>query len=356
MSLKVAIHDSPNTFSDRWIQYCRENEINHNVVNCYDSDILNKLRGADLLLWHWHIWEPVSILIAPEILVAAEYMGITTWPDRATCQHYNDKIIQKYLLEAIDAPLAPSHVFYNLRDALDWIEKTDFPKVLKLRCGRQSQNVKLIPNKKEAVRLSKVAFREGFFRENMDEGLYFPDYHITNIFRSLSGKDPKIQSRKSGWLRGLIGSLKSSLRRSSRLLVNVREREKGYLLFQDFLPNNSYDTRIVVVGNRAFGYIRYTKGKDFRASGSGKVEISPEKIDEKCIQIAFDTVRKLQVRSLACDFLMAPNGEPKIIEINYNFPTNTVSKCKGHWDSELGWHEGRMFVEDAILMDLLNEV
>ena len=45
---------------------------------------------------------------------------------------------------------------------------------------------------------------------------------------------------------------------------------KDYVYFQKFLPNNKYDIRIVVIGDRAFGFIRYNRENDFRASGSGK--------------------------------------------------------------------------------------
>jgi hypothetical protein len=42
--------------------------------------------------------------------------------------HFDDKIAQKYLLEAVEAPLAPSYVFFHKEDALGWISQATFPK------------------------------------------------------------------------------------------------------------------------------------------------------------------------------------------------------------------------------------
>lgn len=61
-------------------------------------------------------------------------MGIKSCPDENTCWHFDDKIGHKYLLEAIDAPLAPSYVFYNRIDELD--RENDFSECIQItwRC------------------------------------------------------------------------------------------------------------------------------------------------------------------------------------------------------------------------------
>ena len=80
--------------------------------------------------------------------------------------------------------------------------------------------------------------------------------------------------------------------------------EKGYVYFQDFVPGNEYDTRLVVIGDRCFGVRRYCRKGDFRASGSGIKVYDPELIDKKCIQIAFEVANKLNTQSVALDFIL----------------------------------------------------
>lgn len=49
-------------------------------------------------------------------------------------------------------------------------------------------------------------------------------------------------------------------------------REKKYILFQEYLPDNEFDTRVTVIGNRAFAFRRFNRKKDFKASGSGEID------------------------------------------------------------------------------------
>ena len=35
--MKIAIHNRPGSFSDRWIEYCNKNHIDYKVVNAYDN-------------------------------------------------------------------------------------------------------------------------------------------------------------------------------------------------------------------------------------------------------------------------------------------------------------------------------
>ena len=72
------------------------------------------------------------------------------FPNFNTAWHFDDKVGQKYLLEAIDAPLVPSYVFYSKEMALKWLEQTQFPKVFKLRGGAGSANVKLVQDEKRS--------------------------------------------------------------------------------------------------------------------------------------------------------------------------------------------------------------
>lgn len=38
--MRIAIHHRPESFSDRWIEYCEENRIQYELVKCFDSDMV----------------------------------------------------------------------------------------------------------------------------------------------------------------------------------------------------------------------------------------------------------------------------------------------------------------------------
>ena len=50
----------------------------------------------------------------------------------------------------------------------------------------------------------------------------------------------------------------------------IQGKEREYVYFQEFLPGNNFDIRIIVIGDKAFGLKRMVRKGDFRASGSGE--------------------------------------------------------------------------------------
>src|SRR5262249_35857724 len=130
------------------------------------------------------------------------------------------------------------------------------------------------------------------------------------------------------------------LARKAFLRVFVRHdmpRERGYLYFQEFMEENSFDTRITIIGNRAFAFTRNNRPGDFRASGSGRICYDISRIDRRCVEIAFRVAGSLRSQSLAFDFLFNASHEPVIGEISYCFMAKAVYDCPGHWDANLVW-------------------
>lgn len=339
MRIKLAIHHNSAGFSKRWVEYCSINGIEHELIDCYDPNILRRLRDFDGLLWHWTLSESAAKIAAKEIIWSAEMMGIKVYPNSNSCSHYDNKIAQKYIFESIKAPAIPTYIMFNKSQAMQWIQQSDFPKVFKLRCGASSRNVRLVKSRREARTICHKAFGSGFD----SSGAYFRDIKV-----------------KFSRVENLI-QLLQKIKRMPKAIRNNRHyrmhsRERGYIYFQDFLPNNAFDTRITIIGDRAFAYIRNNRSGDFRASGSNDVIYDRNMIDERCIRIAFHIAKTLETQSMAFDFLFDQNGDPKIAEMSYCFVGNLVSRCEGFWDSSLRWKEKKLPPEDAILVDFINEI
>src|SRR5690554_6547203 len=118
--MKLAIHHRPGSFSERWIAYCKQKNIAYKIVNAFHNDIVEQVKDCDALMWHYHQSSYKDVLAARKILFALEHAGTKTFPDFNTGWHFDDKVAQKYLLEAIDAPMVQSYVFYDKNEALDW--------------------------------------------------------------------------------------------------------------------------------------------------------------------------------------------------------------------------------------------
>jgi hypothetical protein len=339
-SKMIAIHDSAGTYSERWISYCEAHGVAFRRINCLAPDIIGQSRDVAGVLWHWRHDDPTEKLFARHILAGFERQGVAVFPNLNTCAHYDDKVAQKYLLEAIGAPLVPTWTFFRREAAMEWIAGATWPKVFKLRCGAGSDAVRLVRDRAGAEALCCTAFARGF----VSAGGYF--------------SDAKTRLRKAKTWEQFWARVRRAPVAIARKLALRREtpRERGYVYFQEFLPCNAFDTRVTVIGDRAFGFIRRNRPDDFRASGSGNIVYDRKLVDARCVQIAFDVTRKLGGQSLAFDFLFDPSGTPMIGEISYCYMAAAVHACEGHWDSSGTWHDGRIWPEHAIIEDLLASI
>lgn len=335
--MKVAIHHHPGSFSDRWINYCKEKKIDYKLVNAYDSDIINQMSDCDAFMWHFSHYDYKASLFAKQLLYSLEMSGLKVFPDWRTSWHFDDKVGQKYLLESIGAPLVKSYVFYDEEDALKWVEGTSFPKVFKLRGGAGAANVKLIRTKKEAKRIIRIAFNKGFSQFN---------------------RKAYLKERYNKWRQGrdsFIGVLKGF----GRLFITtefakMHAREKGYVYFQDFVANNDHDIRVIVIGDKAFSIKRLCRENDFRASGSGRIIYEKEQLNEESVLISFHVADQLKLQCVGFDFVYS-DDRPLIVELGYGFLTSAYDKCAGYWSKDMVWHEGAFNPQEWMIENLLHE-
>ena len=338
--MQIAIHHREESYSIKWIEYCRTNNIPYKLVNCFDNNIIQQLEGCDGLMWHWPHWDYKATLFARQLTASLETIGKKVFPDTKTGWHYDDKLGQKYLLEAIDGHMVPTTVFFHKEEAIRWCNQTAFPKVFKLRGGASSMNVKLVRTRNEAIKYITKAFKSGFSVENRTAMLAdrLMEYK----------KYPGVETFK-GILKGLLRLfVPTQLERASR-------REKGYIYFQDFIPNNTFDTRVYVIGNYAFGAIRYVRENDFRASGSHNASSDPANVDLRCVKLGFEIAEKLQSQCIAYDFIFH-NGEPLITEISYASSIEVYREFPGYWDKHLNWHNQKFIEENFMIEGFVNSL
>ncbi|HEV2125686.1 MAG TPA: hypothetical protein VGW38_23275, partial [Chloroflexota bacterium] len=246
--------------------------------------------------------------------------------------HFDDKVAQYYLLRAVNVPIPMTWVLWSRRRTAEFLDAAQYPLVLKLAGGIVSQNVRLVHDAREARYYADQLFGPGMYR------LPAPTSGV----------------RRAG--RRLEAALRVLLSKPPSARVQL---QRDYVLLQEFLPGNTFDTRVTVIGNRAFAFRRHNRPGDFRASGSGRIDWDPTQIAEDAVRLAFRAARTLQTQSLAVDVLRR-NSEPVVGEISYYYEGWAVAACPGHWqlhdDPESGritWVDDPMRPEDAIWVDFL---
>lgn len=341
--MKIAIHDKKGSFSDRWILYCQQEHIEYKTVNCYDSDIIEQLKDCDALMWHHHHADIKDILFAKQLLYSLEQAGKTVFPNFNSGWYFDDKLGQKYILEAIDAPIIPTHVFYNKKGALEWANSTTYPKVWKLRGGASGANVRLVRNKSEAKRFINKSFGRGHVQFSSIAQLK------DTIKKTTQGKASFPQLAKA-IARPFYNLFFGKFRRS------VLGKGIGYVLFQDFMPNNTFDNRIIVIEDKAFGVKRLALKNDFKSSEFNGIISDREQIDIRSVKIAFETARKMKSTSVGFDFIFDKDNNPVIAEMGYGFIPKTYADCKGYWDEQLNWHEADFHPEDWMVEEVQKKI
>jgi glutathione synthase/RimK-type ligase-like ATP-grasp enzyme len=325
------------SFSQRWL--ARTRELGHEGVSISldQPDLIERIRECDGFLWRF-THDPATRKRAMRLLPAIEHgTGMPVFPDWRTMWHYDDKIAQHQLLTTAGLPTPRTWVFWDPEEARAFCREAAYPLVLKLSIGASSQNVRLLRSPEDAIYWIRRLFSSGAYSLE-------PTYEY---------RPRAMLSRARGalnyWFKGLTPD--------PGLWFDL---QKNYVLLQEFLPDNPFDTRVTVVGNRAFGYRRFNRPNDFRSSGSGNFNTNPDEVDLETVRLAFRVARELGTQSVAIDGLR--RAQDRVVgEISYTYVSWMVHSCPGHWalcgdpdSGRLEWVGGQMWPQDAILEDFIS--
>ena len=337
----IAIHNSGG-WNAKWIEYCQEHSIPYRAVNCYDSGIIDHIRDCSGLMWRFSHSAPEDILTARNVLNSAEMMGLKVYPNFHTNWHYDDKLSQKYLFEALDLPVAPSWSFFDYAKALEFARDCELPIVAKLRRGAASHNVRLLKTRSQIRRYVMRMFGRGFSPTPA------PLVDVKTKFKVAAS---------GGGLKGVLQRMKKAPN-FFRMVMKGRKffgNENGYAYFQKFIPGNTCDYRIKIVGDVAWGFRRMVRENDFRASGGGMLDFDHKKIPEGMIHLAFNSADKLKMQSVAFDFVADEGKNFMIVEISYAFGIDQ-GESDGYWDRGLQRHNGEFDPVVLIARSFLKEL
>ncbi|HQA98578.1 MAG TPA: hypothetical protein PLF62_11580, partial [Clostridia bacterium] len=311
------------------VAHCEQQGIPFEVLDPYRPDIITQLDRFQTLIWPIQNYVWADIMQARSILLAAVQKGLDVFPDHGTIWHFDDKIAQMYALQAIQAPIPRSWVFYLQDDCLQWLEhEARYPLVAKLRNGSGSSNVKLLKTAEQAKRYARRMFGKGF------------DPSPSLLYKAYS----KAQSSRD-WKTAL-----SRIKRIPEFLQTLSHAkkfpmEKGYCYFQEFVPNQGFDIKVAVVGKKLSYFARHIRKGDFRASGGGDFFYDHELINDSLRRTAFEVSRQFNMQCMGFDFVVdQTTGQALIVEMCYGFDWEAVFGAGCWWDEEGNRHDEPLHV------------
>jgi len=332
--MKICLYKDPY-FVDEFVERFEEifilNNISYIVTDIDQTDFWDSVKACDVFIFRWRNDLGNHHDIAKTILPIIEFkLKKICLPNWDTCWHYDDKIRQYYMLKQAGFPIIESEVFWDMRKALEWVKACEFPYVFKLKSGAGSMNVVKVKSKNYARKLIRSMFSK--------KGV--ASYRVTqeSLAKNIFSLPLVLKLLAINWRKKWKGI-------NSTEIVN----QKNYVYFQKFLPNNKFDTRITVIGDKAFGYRRMVRKNDFRASGSGLNDYDYKKIDDRCVKIAFEVSKYFKFQTMAYDFIYNENNDVQICEISYAYLDSYIYRCQGYWQEDLSFIREKIWPQIAQL-------
>lgn len=294
-----------------WYKYERfliHNQIDYDFFSVHDSNWADTAQNFNLIVFRpdispWALHEARS-----KIFFIEEYLNIQCFPSYKEIWAYEDKINLQYLYTFHNVPHVPTFISHNKQETLEFLNQTEFPLVSKIINGSASKGVHLIKNKKKAEKFVKKVFAEGI-------STYWPGY-----------------------------------------------KQKNYVYFQPLVKHKGYDLRIIIIGNKAFGYYKMVPKNDFRASGS--MYIRKTTLPAEAVEIALDIKNKFNHTFLAVDFLEEGTSDRfLVIETSvfvdiYTSSQSIVNGQPGYYKLttspfKMEFCQGEVWLQELILEELL---
>lgn len=321
--MRIALSER-SLYLNSWKEYLERYAQNVDIVSVEKLNH-NEFKGYSGMVWHWGA-NGHSDRFASAALQEATKLGLLVYPLAQSTALYESKIAQAIAFSINDIPTPENHVFLGEEEAHEFVNKIDFPIVCKRSSGSGASGVSLVKNRKKGHLFVKQAFRRG-----IDTDSYPPEItykKLRQLVRSVFYRTPILYCNR----------IYDSVHKHSTLEPCITSKEKNFIYFQEYIPNNACDYRITVIGDRIYGMRRLNRVNDFRASGSGVHEFTPESICENIVQLAFVTASKLNMsQSCAVDILVGADGKPLVVEVSFTF-ANALVKYPGYWDKSLCWH------------------
>lgn len=299
--------------SPRWTKYCRFLETNKIPYEFYDLDSINWLENAkefDVIIGIDSCQPCYLEQVRRKYYVLENHLKKKCYPSFPDLLLYEDKILEAYLSELQGFPFIKTYVYNNKEEAIQAASDFSYPIISKIVPCSGSVGVEMIHTEKQCVSIIKKCF-------------------------SNRGRKTHI----------------------------AYAAQKNFVYFQDYVPNDGYDLRVIVVGDMVFGYYRKALKGDFRASGMGMIE--KRELPLEAMQIARKVTDTLKSPMLVVDMLRGNDGRYYIVEISPICRVDTSEQL--HVDGKPGvyvfsddktfhFEEGRYWVHELALKEfLLNE-
>jgi len=308
--IQVAVGLSGNSWDERFASaldesIARGEPVHYAFVDLERHDWPTRVEPFQLVLWKPADMGTLANHFKEKVYFLEKYLDKLVVPNYDTIWHFESKVAQSYLFAQAGVQTPATMVTFDYRDAMEQLGRWKMPLVFKLSGGAASSNVRLVRTRRDAAARVRDAFCGKLYREATTPGglrgprrlrLAAKRWFWSFLRRWFSGKEPQ-----------------------------------GYLYWQEYLPNNSADLRITVIGNCfAYGFWRNNRPGDFRASGSGRLDFE-RPVPEAPLRYCMELNRRFNFDSMAYDILFK-ESEFVISEMSYGYLDSAPYRTSGYYE------------------------
>jgi len=307
-SVLINGYENPKASWLRYERFCKNNDIPYSFYDIKKSDWLEEADKYDIIICHTEGTPAYQEMFESKVYVLENILKKTCFPSFHEVWQYEDKNRSNYLYQCYQLPTIPTLITHDEKEALTISEKISYPFITKTKIGAGSSGVHKVDTKQQSKNL------------------------IQKIFS------------KSGLVTHYL-----------------YQNQKDYFYCQEFIYDATFDLRIILVGDMAFGYYRYPNKGDFRASGAGNFE--KKSIPDDALKLAVEIRDKLQSRQIGVDLLYSEKYDKYfIIETSLfnqiDSPVQLELNGKpGYYDlsdiNNICFKEGKFWIQELLLRDIV---
>lgn len=266
------------------IDACCELKIEYEVIDILSADWLNNIQRSNcdgFFCLSNCISQEKKTIQDERYYFVSKILQKSIYPDFLGLYIHENKRNMASWLEYFGFPIAKTTVFTNKTEAINHLNKCNYPIVVKANVGAGASKVRIVKSKNKAKRMASKCFP------------LFNDERFITLSKGL------IYSNK---IKGIP-------------IPDIHNIQKDYFLIQEFIKDIKYEWRIIKIGNSYFGHQKLLK-RGF-ASGSGLVgwEDPPKHL--------LDLVNKICERGnflcMSVDILEAIDGQFYVNELQASF-------------------------------------
>jgi len=233
-----------------WIKACdkKKEKVEFRIVNLTRNDWLERVqsRSVDILLAKpGGLTSHFKQLYDERVYILERNLGYKIYPSVEEILIYENKRFLSYWLNANNIPHPPTDVFYNQKEAEEFLSKCFFPIVAKTNIGASGSGIMILKNQHQAINYLRQTFSlKGAPKQagpNLSKGnLIIRGLHYFKYPNDLGKKLRIYRAKRSDY-------------------------QYGYVIFQRFIPHD-FEWRVVRIGDSFFAHQKLKIGD--KASGS----------------------------------------------------------------------------------------